>query len=166
MENASKALLMAAGVLIGLLVLSLAVYLFATFGATSAELHKQNDADRINQFNTQFTQYEAKNDVTIYDIVTVANLAKENNTEYELTSQTDGNFFVTVNATGIGSGGSETHLEKMSDEDMQNLLRNEPQVSYTDEDGSTYQALPTYKCSVTINPNTERVSVVQFTRND
>jgi len=36
MENASKALLMAAGVLIGLLVLSLMVYLFASFASTSA----------------------------------------------------------------------------------------------------------------------------------
>ena len=32
MENASKALLMAAGVLIGVLILSLAVYLFENFG--------------------------------------------------------------------------------------------------------------------------------------
>ena len=41
MENASKALIMAAGVLIGILILSLAVYLFVSFGNTSRELHKQ-----------------------------------------------------------------------------------------------------------------------------
>ena len=41
MENASKALLMAAEVLIGLLILSLAVYLFADFGSTSAEINKK-----------------------------------------------------------------------------------------------------------------------------
>ena len=39
MENASKALLMAAGVLMGILIISLAVFLFVTFGATSAESH-------------------------------------------------------------------------------------------------------------------------------
>ena len=84
MENASKALLMAAGVLIGILILSLAVYLFATFGATSSELHRQNDANRINEFNTQFTSYEGKQGITIYDVITVANLATENNVYYEL----------------------------------------------------------------------------------
>ena len=35
MENASKALLMAAGVLIGMMVLSLMVYLFISFGSST-----------------------------------------------------------------------------------------------------------------------------------
>ena len=75
MENASKALLMAAGVLIGVLILSLAVYLFANFGTASAEIHKQKDMNEINKFNTQFTSYEGK-ECTVHDIVSVANLAK------------------------------------------------------------------------------------------
>ncbi len=69
MENASKALLMAAGVLIGIMVLSLAVYLFVTFGSTSAQMHQQKEQDQLNQFNSQFTSYEGKEDITIYDIV-------------------------------------------------------------------------------------------------
>ena len=39
MENASKALIMAGGVLIGVLIISLAVYLFVSFGQTSAEIN-------------------------------------------------------------------------------------------------------------------------------
>ena len=39
MENASNALLIAGGVLIGVLILSLAVYLFADFGAKSADIN-------------------------------------------------------------------------------------------------------------------------------
>ena len=77
MENASKALIMAAGVLIGIMILSLAVYLFATFGATSAELHGQVETSRITQFNTQFTSYEGRSDITIYDVISVVNLAKK-----------------------------------------------------------------------------------------
>ena len=78
MENASKALLMAASVLIGVLILSLAVYLFTSFGSTSAELHKQQDEQRLEQFNTQFSSYEGKEGgITIYDVVTIANLATE-----------------------------------------------------------------------------------------
>ena len=41
MENASNALIIAGGVLIGVLILSLAVYLFADFGSTSAEINKK-----------------------------------------------------------------------------------------------------------------------------
>ena len=77
MENASKALMMAAGILIGVAILSLAVYLFVSFGSASAEIHEQNDANRINEFNTQFTSYVGKEDITIYDVITVANLATE-----------------------------------------------------------------------------------------
>ena len=83
MENASKALIMAASVLIGVLILSLAVYLFVTFGASSAQMHKQIDENRLNEFNTQFTSYEGKSGLTIYDVITVANLATENNKNYE-----------------------------------------------------------------------------------
>lgn len=83
MENASRALIMAAGVLVGLMILSIAVYLFATFGAASAEVHSEVDANRINEFNTQFTAYEGKTN-TIYDVITAANNASENNIYYEL----------------------------------------------------------------------------------
>ncbi len=100
MENASKALMMAAGVLIGLLILSLGVYLFANFGSASAEAHRRNAENQINQFNAQFTIYDGRNDVTIHDIVTVVNLARSNNDTYYLTEQTDNNYYIAV---AIGS---------------------------------------------------------------
>ena len=61
MENASKALIMAGGVLIGVLIISLAVYLFVSFGQTSAEINSQNAQKQISQFNSQFTSYEGNN---------------------------------------------------------------------------------------------------------
>lgn len=89
MENASKALLMAGGVLIGILILSLAAYLFVDFGSTSAEVHKQNEEKQIAEFNSKFTSYEGYKDkdgnwqITIYDIISLAGYAKENNAYYE-----------------------------------------------------------------------------------
>lgn len=89
MENASKALIMAGGVLIGVLILSLAVYLFADFGSTSAEVTKQNEQKQITEFNSKFTAYEGYKDkdgnwsITIYDIITLAGYAKENNEYYD-----------------------------------------------------------------------------------
>lgn len=83
MENASKALLMAAGVLIGILVLSLAVYLFITFGASSREINARIEDAQLTKFNAQFNVYADRDDITIYDIISLMNLAKENNDYYE-----------------------------------------------------------------------------------
>ena len=83
MENASKALIIAGGVLIGVLIISLAVYLFVTFGQTSAEINSENSQKQLAQFNAKFTVYEGKENITIYDIITVAGYANENNEYYE-----------------------------------------------------------------------------------
>lgn len=93
MENASKALIMAGGVLIGILIISLAVYLFTDFGSTSAQINAQNSQKQITEFNSKFTSYEEYKDkdgnwkITIYDIITLAGYAKENNQYYEDTSE-------------------------------------------------------------------------------
>ena len=97
MENASKALLMAGGVLIGILIISLAVYLFADFGSKSASINAQNFQKQLSAFNSKFTSYQNFKDqsaaagtkesdiwkITIYDIITVKGYALENNEKYE-----------------------------------------------------------------------------------
>ncbi len=91
MENASKALIIAGGVLIGVLILSLAVYLFIDFGEKAARMHDQITSNQLTQFNAQFNVYAGRNDVTIYQIITVANLAYENNID-----EVDNNYKVRV----------------------------------------------------------------------
>lgn len=88
MENASKALLMAGGVLLGMMIISLAVLLFTNFGGTSSQIHTNIEQNQISQFNSQFTAYVGKNNVTIYDVISMANLATENNKYYELSKPT------------------------------------------------------------------------------
>ena len=78
MENASKALLMAGGVLIGILVLSLAVYLYTSFSNTFAQVNERNETQQIIKFNNQFSKYINRTDLTIYDIITVTGYGKEN----------------------------------------------------------------------------------------
>lgn len=78
MENASKALIMAGGILIGVLILTLAAYLFLSFGAKSQEIHSRIDETQLNQYNAQYNIYANRTDVTIYDIISLANLAEEN----------------------------------------------------------------------------------------
>ena len=57
MENASKALLMAAEVLIGVLVLSLGVYLFITYSQTSKEIGRRTEEQQVQNFNATYTSY-------------------------------------------------------------------------------------------------------------
>ena len=66
MENASKALIMAGAILIAIMIISLAVYLFTDFGTTSAEINKENAERQLTQFNTQFTTYLGRNNITVY----------------------------------------------------------------------------------------------------
>ena len=155
MENASKALIMAASILIGIMIISLAVYLFATFGATSAELHEQMQTDRVNQFNTQFTTYQNMTNLTIYDVVTVANLAKDNNEYYGLTSSDESNYYITVQ---LGN----TYIEKQNDDYFNSLILTDINTINT---SSTTKELPTYKCVVTISDITNLVKTVRFTKN-
>lgn len=164
MENASKALLIAAGVLLGLMILSLAVFLFMNFGGTSAQIHDSVEQDQINNFNSQFTQYEGKTDVTIYDAVSLANLATQNNQEYELTkrnSVTDGkdNYIsVVLDGTCI-EGGANSNTQDLANannnrikQQVDNYLKNNVnmslynvKVSLSTETGRVYQVIFTKK---------------------
>lgn len=147
MENASKALLMAASVLIGILIISLAIYLFISFGSTSAEIHKQNEVQQIAQFNSQFTSYEGK-ECTIYDVVTLANLATENNIYYELTEKERGKESVNYISVKLENKPIEGN-SKNQNESYNNLLKEKSNTKYT--------------CKAEISEITQRVYQVNFT---
>lgn len=162
MENASKALLMAAGVLIGMLVISLAVYLFISFGSTSAEIHKQNEEQQIAQFNSQFVSYEEKS-CTIYDVVTVANLATENNIYYELNKPTEGkDNYISVEIQGASSAGITTvrqgnNIEGNSDETVDYNKIIQQDIQHIDTDNEEKKVLREYTIETSISPTTQRV---------
>ena len=96
MENASKALIMAGGVLLGVLLISLAVYLFSSYAEYSSNAYERMEAAQIEQFNTQFLKYynpAAATDsslaikCTAHDIISLANLAKQNNKDMEIADE-------------------------------------------------------------------------------
>lgn len=158
MENASKALIMAAGVLIGILILTLAVYLFSSFGSNSAEIYAKNEEAQLNQFNTQFTSYIGT-DITIYDVITVANLATDNNIFYEFTKRNtsegkDNYISVTLNGQSIeyGFGTNSTTINKKNNECIQEDIYNMKETG----------TLKKYQCDVKISPITKRVYKVDF----
>ena len=60
MENATKALLIAAGVLIGMIILSMGVYLFSGISSYMSETQEIIENNAINKFNTQFFNYQTE----------------------------------------------------------------------------------------------------------
>lgn len=92
MENASKALLMAGTILIGIIILSLGVYLASNFSQTSEAYYKRWTTEQVQQYNDQITRnFITKNGttyVTAQGIITIRNLIKRE--KYEgLTTITD-----------------------------------------------------------------------------
>jgi len=97
MENASKALIMAAEIIVGVMIISIGVYLFNLFGSYSQNTSKQIEQAQIDKFNIQFEKYYGQRmgedgqpeqiKCTIHDIVSLANLANKHNEEYGLTSE-------------------------------------------------------------------------------
>lgn len=157
MENASNALIIAGGILIGLLIISLAVYIFIDFGSTSAKINKQNEEQQLIQFNSKFTVYEGKKDLTIHDIVTVAGYAKENNKYYG--DDDNDTYYVDnykIKVTITSSRGITDELEK------KDLSTYNKQIK--DELGIDNKEIPTYSCSITYHDN-GRVAAITFKQN-
>lgn len=156
MENASKALIMAASVLIGVVIISLTAYLFTYFGGSVNEMNQQIEEGQIQQFNNQFTSYEAKGkNLTVYDVVTVTNLARENNTYYGLTESSANNFYIEVRF-------NSQRIETFSENQLTNLLNQDLDVVKDEKTGEEIRQLKRYACKVTLNPNTGRVNQIIF----
>lgn len=92
MENAVKALLIAAGVLIGLMIISLGVNLYSTINEIVEDINEEINITEIKKFNEQFLKYINYNSdgdkqfvLTIHDVVTAANLAYEINQKGDTT---------------------------------------------------------------------------------
>lgn len=152
MENASKALLMAAGVLIGVLILTLAVYLFIYFGSTTAQINSQVTEQQTVQFNSKFTSYEGQESLTIYDVITVASYAYENNIYYQ---------------DNLSDYEIKVYLINPVRKEIQSDI-NTRKISLIENDKSLINAsninLPTYKCEVeSYHPN-GRIHKIKFTK--
>ncbi len=162
MENASKALLMAGGVLLGILILSLAVYLFSNFGGASSRIHDNIEENQTAQFNSQFTKYVGNENVTIHDVVTMANLATENNKYYEMPKRgsiaSGSDNYITVLLDGIqieyGYGNSQSEITQR----YNNLLS-----AQVDDITATSSELKKYNVQVETSDITKRVYIVRCT---
>lgn len=104
MENASKALLIAGGILIALIVLTLFILMFNKMSSLQQEQEVQLKVEQLAAFNAEF---EAFNKKVMYgtDVITLINKVVENNkkysgnTEYQIIVTLDGE--VTTSSTHL-----------------------------------------------------------------
>lgn len=166
MENASKALIMAAGILLGVIIISIGVVLYTTFsefGNATAQKIQDNKIAEWNQnylkyYGTITTEDENGKDVvkpipvTAHDIVTVANQARQNNMDYEiqdLKRYDEPSYYVQVDVD------KEKNFETKTEEEKNEFLRsnsliNNKEVKY-------------YTCTeVKISSITKRVMYIKF----
>ena len=78
MENASKALLIAAEILVGVLLLSLMSALFFLFNNYQQKTQENINAKELYEFNAKFQAYEEK-ELTPQDVLTIVNMVNEYN---------------------------------------------------------------------------------------
>lgn len=148
MENASKALVMAAGVLIGIMIMSLAVYLFVSFGSETAKIYDKNVEQQVVAFNTEYTQYEGK-ELTIYNVVSVAKKARDNNKYYDVNSSSQENYII-VKLNGY-------QIETKKDGELQTLINND--IEKIDESNPN---LDNYKCTEIKYDQNGKVKEINF----
>lgn len=85
MENAAKALLIAGGVLITIVVVSIGTYLMKNMGEQTSRFYEIMEMSEVTKFNEQFFKYEGK-DLNMQDVVSIMNLARDNNKKSDLIS--------------------------------------------------------------------------------
>ena len=127
MENASKALIMAAGILIGVLILSLGLYLYITFSQRVNETEEIITSHQLAQYNSQYTVFTGRTNITIHQIITIANKAHENNLKYQDYADFEEYYEIKVNLLP-----KYANLDDKNSDDILDLLN-----KYTEVDNST-----------------------------
>lgn len=107
MENASKALLIAGGILITIIIISIGVGLYTLFSKQSKEYSQIMDNTEVQKFNSNFEVFIGREDITAQEIVSVFNLAKEYDNKIDI--------IVTVNGINQNLSKSEDFLKNNLD---------------------------------------------------
>ena len=179
MENASKALMMAGGVLIAVMVISFIVFILRKGGAMSAEYDTHMSDQELARFNGQFEIYD-KDDNTIFDVITVANLAYDINKKANWDEQAGVKVVLTI-PTGSSYAGSYYMLttkknnnvlsrscfwksEELNNNSVQNMYENGFIAENSEQDG-TDKYIYKFECTnMGYNSITGKVDNVEFKR--
>ncbi len=103
MENASKALLIAGGILIALIIISMLILMFSRIANIKKNQEEQTKIEQLSAFNAQFEAYNKKLMYGV-DVITLINKVVENNKKYS--SNEDYKIVITLNGSEITSSNS------------------------------------------------------------
>lgn len=95
MENASKALIMAGGMLLAILIVSLLVYAWSLFSKYQSSQDDLTDIEDTAKFNEQFTNYQRDN-VKGYEILSLANKVTDYNYRKSESDRTNDENYVPI----------------------------------------------------------------------
>ncbi len=90
MENASRAMIIAGGILIGMLIIGALAYMFTELGNYQSDQVDKLEVEQLAEFNEQFLTYDRDN-VTIMELKSLYNKIESSNEQYN-----DKNFNVTL----------------------------------------------------------------------
>lgn len=164
MENASKALIMAAEMLIGVMILSIGIVIFSNFADYSEQRYKEIEASQIAKFNDKFLKYAGSNatSCTIHDIVSLANLAQRHNLDMDaIQKNADGDYSVKPGVVAV----NENFLYIRIDLDGQalELKSSEKLVELIKGSSINGNKVINYKCvDYKISKNTKKVYYMKF----
>lgn len=159
MENASKALLIAAGVIIGVLILSVGVALFSMFGNSSKDIINKLEESKITEFNNNFYKYYGEGiTFTVHDIITITNFARKTNKEGQVennSSYSQSSDYIQIDVKNDKKW--EYNFEKKTDEYYKTFIKNNSFKK--DNLGNETENIKYYKCTNIIT-NTKSRKVI------
>lgn len=91
MENASKALLMAGGMLLVILLVSLFIYAWGIFSDYYSSQQDLSEISDTTKFNLQFTNYD-RDDIRGYELISLLNRVIDYNQRFSTTGTNDENY--------------------------------------------------------------------------
>ena len=97
MENASKALIIVGGVLIGVMILSMFLYVFRAAAKTNQSYDEKQAQEQLETYNAKYEVYNRNNN-TIIDLLTVINLAYDNNVSCDYDPQNSVEILIKISA--------------------------------------------------------------------
>lgn len=154
MENASKAVIFAATVLISIIVITIGYFAWQSLASFSTKNAENTRNQQLDEFNTKFQKYDynsnEENYVTAQDVRTIVNLAIDYNKKYE-----DDQILVTY----IGKGdGRSSNIIAWNDAAWVSFFK-ETNEAYANPSGKIK-----FSVKVTINDNSDITNRIEITR--
>lgn len=152
MENASKALIIAGGMLIAMLIVGLLVFGFSRIRESQQEQSNQESIQEVTDFNKRFEAYN-KTTVRGYQMISLANLVYDTNYRY---TEEDGYKPVTIIVDGLSS-------QDATNEDLVTYIQNNYDGMNSNEKNALKQLY--FECTdISYDSQNSRVLSMHFKR--